>query len=241
MYYTPNGTEQQDLTKIDILFGRNEEVTHEVFTVVVIDQEFEIPPHAANHSVSATVPWLPPAGQLYAIIPHMHVRGKSMRISSLRGDTEQILLDVPHYDFNWQHSYYLAEPLPLSSIDKIKMTATFDNSAANPTNPDPSQYVTWGDQTWQEMAITFLEISEPRNAPKRPTRDRPATTSVDRIAAVEAFVARFMKRFDANRDGNVDRDEPPLPFQRFGFNQFDKDGNGRLTPSEIRQTARDQL
>jgi peroxiredoxin len=241
MHYTPNGTEQQDMTKIGILFGRDKEVTHEVFTVVAIDQEFEIPPHAARHSVSATVPWLPPTGQLYAIIPHMHVRGKSIRISTLRGGIKQILLDVPHYDFNWQHSYYLAEPLPLSSIDKITMTATFDNSAANPNNPDPTQYVTWGDQTWQEMAIAFLEISEPRDAAKRQSRNRPAANSPDKTAAVEAFVAGFMKRFDLNRDGQVDRDEPPLSFRRFGFNRFDANGDGRLTPNEIRDAARTQL
>jgi hypothetical protein len=241
MHYTPNGTEQQDLTKIGILFGRDEEVTHEIFTLVAIDQEFEIPPHAANHSVTVTVPWLPPTGQLLAIVPHMHVRGKSMQLSSLRGGTEKILLDVPHYDFNWQHSYYLAKPLPLSSIDTIKMTATFDNSSANPSNPDPSQYVTWGDQTWQEMALAFLEVSEPRDAAKRQTRNRPAANTVDKKAAVEAFVARFMKRFDLNRDGHVDLDEPPLSFRRFGFERFDKNGDGRLTPAEIRQAARNQL
>lgn len=241
MHYTPNGAAQEDLTKIGILFGRDEDVTHEVFTVVAIDQEFEIPPHAPHHAVSATVARLPAAGQLFAIIPHMHVRGKSFRLTSQSGDAEQILLDVPRYDFNWQHSYYLAEPLPLSSVDAITMTATFDNSAANPTNPDPSQYVTWGDQTWQEMAIAFLAVAEPRSAAGRSQRDGPAANPADKTAAAEAFVASFLRRFDTNRDGTVERDEPPLSFQRFGFEQFDKDRDGVLTSSEIRRAALSQL
>ena len=162
MHYTPNGTVQQDQTKIGLVFGCDEEVTHEVFTVVAIEQEFEIPPHAPNHVVTATVSSLPESGQLFAIVPHMHVRGKSVQISLQQGNTEQLLLNVPRYDFNWQHSYYLAEPVPLSSIETIKMSATFDNSAANPTNPDPTQHVTWGDQTSEEMAIAFLAVAEPR-------------------------------------------------------------------------------
>jgi len=238
MHYTPNGAEQHDLTKIGILLGRDEDVTHEVFTVVAIDQEFEIPPHVADYAVTTTVPRLPQDSELYAIIPHMHLRGKSIRLSSSRGGTERILLDVPRYDFNWQHSYYLAEPLPLSSIDKITMTATFDNSAANPTNPDPSQHVTWGDQTWEEMAIAFLEVSEPRGMKRRPA-GKPARKPAD-TAAIEAFVAKFLQRFDKNRDGVVERDETPLSFRTFGFNRFD-DGDGRLTADEIRRAARNQL
>ena len=59
---------------------------------------------------------------------------------------------------------------------------------------------------------------------------------------MEAFVVKFLERFDINRDGIVDRDEPPLSFQRFGFNKFDRNPHdGQLTEAEIRQAARDQL
>ncbi len=241
MHYTPTGKAQPDLTRIGMLFARDEEVTHEVFTVVAIDQEFEIPPHAANHAVTVTVDALPASSELFAIVPHMHVRGKSMQISTRRGDTEQLILDVPRYDFNWQHSYFLAKPLPLTSVDAIKMTATFDNSANNPTNPDPTQFVTWGDQTWQEMAIAFLAVSEPRDAAQRQPRRRPAKQTVDKTAQVEALVQDFLRRFDVDGNGNVDRDETPLSFQQFRFNRFDKDRDGRLTPEEIRRAARNQL
>ncbi len=241
MHYTPNGREQQDLTKVGILLGKDEEITHEVYTVVAIDQEFEIPPHASDHEVTATVDSLPASGQLFAIVPHMHVRGKSIKVAARNKGRDRLLLDVPRYDFNWQHSYYLAEPVPLSTLEQIKMTATFDNSENNPANPDPTQHVTWGDQTWQEMAIAFLAVSEPRDAAHGRSRQRNHDKTPPQDAAVEAFLAEFLERFDLDQDGNVDRDEPPRSFQRFGFRQFDRDRDGRLTPDEIRAAARKQL
>ncbi len=60
MHYTPTGTEQSDVTKIGLLFGDDSEITHEVFTVVGIDQDFEIPPFAGAVSVAGHVPVVSP-------------------------------------------------------------------------------------------------------------------------------------------------------------------------------------
>jgi len=91
-------------------------------------------------------------------------RGEKIeRAQSATHHKAQVLLDVPQYDFNWQHVYQLATPLPLSQIDKLEFDVVFDNSTANPVNPDPTEYVTWGDQTWGEMAVAFFEVSEPRH------------------------------------------------------------------------------
>jgi hypothetical protein len=67
------------------------------------------------------------------------------------------LLRVPRYDFNWQSHYRLREPLKLPAGTRIECTAHFDNSASNPNNPDPTQEVQWGDQTWEEMMIGFAD------------------------------------------------------------------------------------
>jgi hypothetical protein len=62
-----------------------------------------------------------------------------------------VLLNVPHYDFNWQHRYIFAEPKALARGTVIKATAVYDNTAANPNNPDPSAWVHLGKQSADEM------------------------------------------------------------------------------------------
>jgi len=94
-------------------------------------------------------------------MPHMHLRGKSFRFELVRVDgTTKTLLDVPKYDFNWQHTYALAEPLALAAGDRIRITAAFDNSKENKANPNPAQRVHWGEQTFDEMMVGYIGYDE---------------------------------------------------------------------------------
>ena len=69
---------------------------------------------------------------LYTLTPHMHFRGKSFRFTANYPDgSEEILLDVPRYDFNWQNVYMLAEPKRMPGGDRDPLEAHFDNSADN--------------------------------------------------------------------------------------------------------------
>ena len=70
------------------------------------------------------------------------------------GESE-VLLHVPRYDFNWQHTYVLAQPKVLPAGTVIECTAHFDNSPNNKFNPDPKAEIKWGDQSWEEMMIGF--------------------------------------------------------------------------------------
>ncbi len=83
----------------------------------------------------------------------MHVRGKSFELTVDHNGQSETLLCVPDYDFNWQHSDVSTDPLRTDTISNMRFKVTFDNSAENPFNPDPSQWVTWGDQTWEKMAV----------------------------------------------------------------------------------------
>jgi len=126
---------------------------------IVIDQEFEIPPHADSHRVDARVELLQDVS-LLAMLPHMHLRGKSFEYRAVFPDGRtETLLSVSKYDFNWQLRYYLEEPMLLPAGTVIEGTAYFDNSADNPHNPDPTSPVSWGDQSWEEMMIGFFTIS----------------------------------------------------------------------------------
>ncbi len=239
MHYTPNGKAQTDLTQIGILFGKDSEITHEVSTLTLLNRDFEIPPQAANYPASATFTRLPANGEILAITPHMHYRGKSIRVFADRNDQTQVLLDVPQYDFNWQHIYELAKPLPLADIDKLRFTVHFDNSPKNPFNPDPTAHVTWGDQTWEEMAIAFFEVSQPRGTKTDRSRKRgnQVKETPEREQKIAEFVDRYFEHFDKNRDGVIQKTELPTAQQRYGFNQFDQNGNGRLERTEIETHA----
>jgi hypothetical protein len=86
----------------------------------------------------------------------MHLRGKDMKVWAKFPDgTKKDLLVVPNYDFNWQTFYKLAEPLSLPKGTELHAYAHYDNSEANPFNPDPNAEVRWGEPTTAEMMYSF--------------------------------------------------------------------------------------
>ncbi|MCC6510338.1 MAG: redoxin domain-containing protein [Pirellulaceae bacterium] len=234
MHYTPNGTPQTDQTKVGMLFVEPDQVKHEVITMMAINQEFEIPPQVADHPVTAKLKRLPKGGQLLAVSPHMHVRGRSFQLLMKQAGQEQTLLDVPRYDFNWQHTYELAEPLALDTIESLEFIARFDNSTGNPVNPNPNTLVTWGDQTWEEMAVAFFEVSQPLvNASEELSASTSKETPADRDAQAAKFADEFLAKLDLNRDGFVHYDEAPLSIQRYSFGRFDHNQDRKIDRQEL--------
>jgi hypothetical protein len=99
---------------------------------------------------------------LIALYPHMHLRGRSMRLEAIApGGAAETLLDVPDYDFEWQHRYVLARPRVLTAGTRLRCTAVYDNSAANPRNPDPMAHVKYGPATTDEMFFGAFELGRP--------------------------------------------------------------------------------
>ena len=249
MHYTPNGQEQSDITQIGMNFIHSEQVTHQVFTLVGLDQEFEIPPHASNHEVASSLPWLPPKGELLAIMPHMHLRGKSFRLTATAKPNEAnesevaTILNVPHYDFNWQHTYELKTPIQLDAIQKLNFLVGFDNSKNNPFNPNPNDYVLWGDQTWEEMAVAFLEVAKPLEGdqdPERTTKSKAEArtntsnaTHFNEDARATAFAEKLLARFDRNRDGKLSKEESPNIIRDYSFPRLDSNQDGLVTREEM--------
>jgi len=161
MHYTPNGTEQSDRTRLGLVFADPRRVTRRVTGGVVANPAIEIPAGAANHRETAERTFGEDV-QLLSLSPHLHLRGKSFRFEAIYPDGRQeTLLDVPRYDYHWQLHYFLTEPKPLPAGTRLRCTAHYDNSATNPANPDPTQTVRWGDQTWEEMLIGFYSVVTP--------------------------------------------------------------------------------
>jgi hypothetical protein len=240
VHYTPNGKPARDLTKIGLLFADDKDVTHAVMTSEARKTRgLVIPPHAANERHEADSPKSPIDVLLLNLMPHMHVRGKSFRYElKLPDGRTETILDVPRYDFNWQTSYQLAEPIRVPAGASMHCVAHYDNSENNLNNPDPNATVRWGEQTWDEMLIGYFDIAVPR-AVFDTTRSAVTTPRKEDVApAIRHVIANRvidrMQELDTNKDGVLTPDEVPerlLPI----FKQLDLDGDKKLTVEEARK------
>lgn len=160
MHYTTNGSPQKDLSSVGLMFADPATVKKKVNTVSVDTNLILIPPRAPDYKLEAWHTFRKDT-QVVSYFPHMHVRGKSFRYEVYYPDgTQEILLDVPKYDFNWQLTYELKQPKVLPKGTRMKCVAHYDNSAGNLANPNPDRIVHWGEQTWDEMLMGFMETME---------------------------------------------------------------------------------
>ncbi len=158
LHYTTSGTAAADRSRIAMVFAK-EPPKQRVKNMLVWNPKLRIPPGAANHRVDARVTLQSPAS-VTSLFPHMHVRGRGFEYRAVYPDgRSEILLRVPKYDFNWQLTYFLAEPRLLPKGTRIECTAYYDNSPNNAFNPNPKDEVFWGDQTWDEMLAGFLDLA----------------------------------------------------------------------------------
>jgi len=93
--------------------------------------------------------------------PHFHLRGKAMMVEAILPDgRSEVVSYVKDFNFNWMTNYIYkddAAPVyPKGTI--IHVTAYYDNTKANKSNPDPDQWVGWGDRTVDEMAHAWMNV-----------------------------------------------------------------------------------
>ena len=158
-HYTAVGRELIDKSRLGLYF-RDEPPARELARTAVMNGDFVIPPGVREFPVSATT-IIPTDSYLYSFAPHMHFRGKHIRFSARYPDgRRENLLSIPNFQHNWQMVYRLREPVFLPAGTEIVAEGAFDNSRYNPINPDASQAVSWGDQIWDEMFITWMRIAE---------------------------------------------------------------------------------
>jgi hypothetical protein len=126
-----------------------------------------IPPGEANHAVKGTSKSgmgrpLPRDILVTAVMPHMRWLGKDFTFAAVLPDEKQTripLIRIDRWNFNWQGTYALAEPIRLPKGAYFEVDAHFDNSDANPANPShPPRLVHWGEQTNDEMCIGIFEF-----------------------------------------------------------------------------------
>jgi hypothetical protein len=159
VHYTPTGKVTFDRSSVGLVFAK-QPPRYRAITRGIAGYPLRLPPQAPDHVIRSA--WkVRRDAHLLSLSPHMHLRGKSFLYTAHYPDgRNEVLLSVPAYDFNWQSVYRLAEPKPLPAGSEIHCEAHFDNSAENPANPDPNQTVVWGEQSWNEMMIGFIDFYE---------------------------------------------------------------------------------
>lgn len=164
LHYTPYGKETTDLTELGLYLHQRRPAT-QLRMAGVANGEFTIRPNEPDSRTLAILDF-PKDTLIYELSPHMHKRGSWFRYEALYPDGKyEVLLSVPRYNFNWQHTYRLATPKTIPAGTRILCTGGFDNSKLNPDNPDPQKTVRWGDQSFDEMFIGFMTISDPPSGP----------------------------------------------------------------------------
>jgi hypothetical protein len=161
IHYTPNGTELTDTPEVGLTIAQNQPERLLIESFGGTDPaKFAIPPNDGNYApVPSEITFMEDA-ELVWMSPHMHLRGKDMMYKLIFPDgREQIVLNVPRYDFNWQLGYELAQPIKVVKGSKLVVTGHYDNSANNKFNPDPNSTVYQGNMTWEEMFAPFFAIT----------------------------------------------------------------------------------
>lgn len=160
MHYTANGKSATDQTRLGLVFAKHPP-EQQIVSMQALNHWFDIPAGAADYEVLSTRT-LHQDCLLVGLRAHMHLRGKSFEFRAVYPDGRaEVLLRIPKYDFHWQPYYYLEKPLPLPAGTRIECRAHYDNSANNPFNPNPRVAVQWGEQSWDEMMIGWLDVAIP--------------------------------------------------------------------------------
>lgn len=226
-HYQPYGKESNVKTQIGFYFyPKGEEPKYVSRAYGILDFNIEIPAGDARHPESAYIAF-PHEALLLGLTPHAHARGASTKVSLQYPDgREELLLALPRYDFNWQHTYYLETPIAVPAGSKIISRWIYDNSTGNLSNPDPKRTVPWGEQTTEEMLANYVHYRWVGETAKTPREDYEKDLKAGMLMGI----------FDTSLDGKLQADELVGPVGKrigAGMAMLDTDKDGTLSQNEL--------
>lgn len=164
VHYHRDGRLEKDRTAIGLHFAKKP-VQHRYLGMVVAGggvgagrvRWFAIPAGNDHFTLKGSI-WVEQDCTLYSVMPHMHMIGKEISVAMTPPDgPARTLVAIKDWDYNWQETYFFKEPIPVKAGTRFDIEAVYDNSAANPNNPNkPPRLVTFGQQTTNEMCFGFL-------------------------------------------------------------------------------------
>ncbi|HYV46461.1 MAG TPA: hypothetical protein VFA20_16465 [Myxococcaceae bacterium] len=159
VHYHPDGKPEVDQSEIGLFFAQSPQPKR-LMALPMVSPKLEIPAGEAHYATAASFT-TPVELELIGAAPHMHFLGKTMKLWATKPDgSEEKLVAIDDWDFNWQGSYLYQRPVRLPKGTVIHLEATYDNSSDNPNQPsDPPRPVTWGEQTTDEMCLAYLSFA----------------------------------------------------------------------------------
>ncbi len=239
MHYTPFGKAMTDRSKIGFYFL--DEAPEKVMRqIVAVDPTITIEPNQARHHERAYIQF-PAAVQIYGAQPHAHYRGYSSKLTARYPDgREEVILNLPKYDFGYQQEYVFKELVDLPAGSILIADYLYDNSKNNPSNPDPNATIVWGDQSFEEMLFTAIRFR---------WADETSTNRRDDLQA-QLNASTLFTAVDDNINGKWEEAELRLQAGegmaemmggiKQNFAALDVDGDGGLNPQEV-QGAMQQM
>jgi peroxiredoxin/mono/diheme cytochrome c family protein len=164
VHFHRNGRAERDRTQIGLYFAKKPidkpykgGIIAGRGTNALFPQFFSIPANK-DHFVLKGDSWATGDFTLFSVMPHMHMLGKEVNVTITPPDGPQRpLVTIKEWDYNWQETYLIKEPIQVKAGTHFQVEAVYDNSAKNPRNPyNPPRTVTFGEQTTNEMLFVFL-------------------------------------------------------------------------------------
>ena len=158
-HFHPSGKVETEQASVG-LYLTDEPPTRTAVTIPLgVRSNIDIPPGVKDYTWSDAFT-IPVDVDVPAISPHAHYLCKDMKVwATLPTGEKRWLIWIKDWDFDWQGQYLYKQPVHLPAGSKVEMVYTYDNSADNPRNPsNPPKRVRRGEQTTDEMGITFISV-----------------------------------------------------------------------------------
>ena len=225
------GTGMWDRSEIAFKF-HDKPVQHDVSWGAVGTMMFSIPPNAQNHLITASETFDKDTLFL-AVFPHTHLRGSASKYTAFYPDgTQEVLLDVPEYDFNWQTNYVFREPKFIPAGTRIEVSMWYDNDDARAelAGIDPTRTVRWGQATTDEMMFGWIDYTD-----AEPMDTSGAEVEVQQAVSGGGITAAdVIKMMDTDGDGKIAKEEAPEGLQgSWAMVDTNKDGSIDLKEAEL--------
>ncbi len=193
LHLQPTGKEESVQAEIGLYFSAKPPTLFPMLLQLEHDGALHIPAGDRSFAVTDSLT-LPVDVDLLAIYPHAHYLGKVIEAwATLPGGQRQWLIRIPDWDINWQAEYEYKNPIPLPKGTKVSMRIVYDNSSANPRNPNrPPKLVQTGDRSQDEMGHVWLQVLPRQVLPQNSPGDDP------RFALQEAIMRRRLEKYPAD-------------------------------------------